>query len=588
MAKKTKDSNLSIEERLEQALIPNWDEPYKLPENWCWTKIGVITDIYRGISYKKHEGHSEKGINDCLVMRGGNIQEGEIDTDADNIYVDKKLVSEEQYVKKYDVVIVSSTGSTKVIGRAGISFADYDDVAFGAFLTLVRPNEKVHKPYVSYYFQGDMYRNRMRQLASGVNINNIRNEYITDTPIPLPPFNEQTRIISHIETLFAKLDEAKEKAQEVVTGFETRKAAILHKAFSGELCTTDSISDLDELLSDIFSYRENLIKHKVIQRAKLKAMEDKNVISCFPSHWKQLKLGEISFVTKLAGFEYTKYIKLEESGDVPVIRAQNVRKGYLDTTNLLYIDRQTSENLSRSALGKPSILITFIGAGIGDVCVFNDNQRYHLAPNVAKVEPYCDENGAINIKFLLYYLLSPSGQNEIFKSMKAVAQPSLSMETIRDIVIPVTSREEQDEIVRILDNLLAKEQQAKEAAEVVLEQIETIKKSILSRAFRGELGTNDPSEESAVELLKQVLNTASEQRKTTMKRVVIPKSLESRIKTDLERKIVKLYIQNKVNVLTIDLIMSVSSKKFDIMEALRNLQQRGILEKENDKYKLLG
>ena len=254
----------------------------------------------------------------------------------------------------------------------------------------------------------------------------------------------------------------------------------------------------------------------------------------------------------------------------------------------MYIDRQTSENLSRSALVKPSILITFIGAGIGDVCVFNDNQRYHLAPNVAKVEPYCDESGAINIKFLLYYLLSPSGQNEIFKSMKAVAQPSLSMETIRDIVIPFTSREEQDEIVRILDNLLAKEQQAKETAEAVLEQIDTIKKSILSRAFRGELGTNNPTEESAVELLKQVLNTASEQRKTTVKRAVIPKSLENRIKTDLERKIIKLYFQNKVDVLTIDLIMSVSSKKFDIMEALRDLQQRGILEKENNKYKLLG
>ena len=207
----------------------------------------------------------------------------------------------------------------------------------------------------------------------------------------------------------------------------------------------------------------------------------------------------------MAGFEYTKYIKLKESGDIPVVRAQNVRKGYLDTTNLLYIDRQTSENLSRSALDKSSILITFIGAGIGDVCVFDKPQRFHLAPNVAKVEPYCDENGTINIKFLLYYLLSPSGQKEIFKSMKAVAQPSLSMETIRDIVIPFTTKEEQDEIVRIVDNLISKEQQAKEAAEAVIEQIDTMKKAILARAFRGELGTNDPSEESALELLKKIL-----------------------------------------------------------------------------------
>lgn len=64
---------------------------------------------------------------------------------------------------------------------------------------------------------------------------------------------------------------------------------------------------------------------------------------------------------------------------------------------------------------------------------------------------------------------------------------------------------ERNEIVRILDDLLAKEEQAKEAAEGVLEQIDLIKKAILARAFRGELGTNNPSEESAVDLLKAIV-----------------------------------------------------------------------------------
>ena len=68
--------------------------------------------------------------------------------------------------------------------------------------------------------------------------------------------------------------------------------------------------------------------------------------------------------------------------------------------------------------------------------------------------------------------------------------------------MPIPSVVEQSRIVRILDDLLAKEQQAKEAAEGVLEQIDLIKKAILARAFRGELGTNNPSEESAVKLLK--------------------------------------------------------------------------------------
>ena len=54
-------------------------------------------------------------------------------------------------------------------------------------------------------------------------------------PLPLPPLPEQQRIIDRIESLFAKLDEAKQKAQDALDSFETRKAAILHKAFTGEL-----------------------------------------------------------------------------------------------------------------------------------------------------------------------------------------------------------------------------------------------------------------------------------------------------------------------------------------------------------------
>lgn len=103
MSKKKKDSNLSVAERLEQALIPDWDEPYKLPDNWCWTTIGNVANLYRGVSYKKQDGHNEKEIGDCLILRGGNINEGSINTEQDTIYVSKQLVSKYQYIKKYDV-----------------------------------------------------------------------------------------------------------------------------------------------------------------------------------------------------------------------------------------------------------------------------------------------------------------------------------------------------------------------------------------------------------------------------------------------------------------------------------------------------
>ena len=163
------------------------EAPYVLPEGWKWERLGNYISLLRGVSYKKEAAHSEKLKNDCLIMRGGNIVEGSINLESDNIYVDKSLVSENQLIKKNDIIIVTSTGSTKVIGRAGVSKDNYTDVAFGAFLTLARPNDLANKSYINHYFQSSLYRGRIRQLASGVNINNIRTDYITETPIPLPP-----------------------------------------------------------------------------------------------------------------------------------------------------------------------------------------------------------------------------------------------------------------------------------------------------------------------------------------------------------------------------------------------------------------
>ena len=96
-------------------------------------------------------------------------------------------------------------------------------------------------------------------------------------------------------------------------------------------------------------------------------------------------------------------------------------------------------------------------------------------------------------------------QKELEDNAPATAHKNINLKILNAVEMNIPPVTEQTEIVRILDHLLAKEQLAKEAAEGVLEQIDLIKKAILARAFRGELGTNDPGEESAVELLKQVL-----------------------------------------------------------------------------------
>lgn len=106
---------------------------------------------------------------------------------------------------------------------------------------------------------------------------------------------------------------------------------------------------------------------------------------------------------------------------------------------------------------------------------------------------------------MFFYYFWTSKTLELRGINKGAAQPNLNTNIIGNVEIDLPTEAEQSQIVVELDRLINKEDQAKEAAESVLNQIDTMKKAVLARAFRGELGTNDPAEESAVELLKTML-----------------------------------------------------------------------------------
>ncbi|MBC2582283.1 restriction endonuclease subunit S [Clostridium sp. DJ247] len=484
---KVKKEKLPLEELLEQAIVKEEDRPYEVPGNWVWTRLENILEVVMGQSPSGSDTTEDARYTPLI---GGAADMGLLYPNA------KRYTMKPTKLSKLDDVIVSIRAT---LGRPIFSDGEY---CLGRGVCAIRSNV-VGRKLIRYFFLN--FENYLYEISTGTTFAQVSKNDIENMPFPLPPIIEQQRIVDVIESLFEKLDTAKELVQNALDSFESRKAAILRKAFSGKLTKRIDSESIEWIFDSIIHVRDELVKNRVIQRPKkIAPIEEEDRNNSFPHEWKLCKLGEIAFVTKLAGFEYTKYIHLREEGDIPVVRAQNVRKGYLDTKNLLYIDEEVSKQLSRSALNRKSILVTFIGAGIGDVCLFNEPQRFHLAPNVAKVEIYNDNEEYILHEYVLYYLISQAGQKQIFKYLKATAQPSLSMETIRNIVVPIPSLSEQKEIVRILENLLENEQRAKELCDTI-EKIDLMKKSILAKAFRGELETNNPEEESAVELLKEVL-----------------------------------------------------------------------------------
>lgn len=534
MAKKTKASSLSIEERLEQALIPNWDEPYKLPDNWCWVRIDIVSSIYTGNSINERvKAEKYAGKTEGLIY----IATKDVGFDSViNYDTDVRIPETERFkiAPKNSTVLCIEGGSA---GRK-IGFIE-QDVCFVNKLCAFVPQEAITPKYLYYAIQSDVFKTQFdakkHGLIGGVSVKEVSANYI-----PLAPIEQQHRIVTRVESLFAKLDEAKEKAQEVVDGFKTRKAAILHKAFSGELTA---------------KWREE------------------NGVAI--ADWEHHNFSDLCKIVR-GGSPRPAGSPEFYGGDIPFMKVADITRittPYVESTE--YFIKPAGLRKTRMVKAN-TLLLTNSGAtlGVPAICTFDTTFNDGIAA-------FLDLPAK---SLLFYYYFWTMKTPELRAINKGAAQPNLNTDIIGAVELNVPSFKEQKIIIEILEALISKEQESKEIAEAVIEQIDTMKKAILARAFRGELGTNDPSEENAVELVKEVLlksDDSQSQEKPKRKRVAIPKEVADLLTTQLEKTIIKLFYKSENGTVSVGDIMSVSSKKFEIMDTIRSLEEKKLIHKKD-------
>lgn len=303
--------------------------------------------------------------------------------------------------------------------------------------------------------------------------------YLESKLFPLPPLAEQERIVAKIEELMPWVEQygkAQSELDQLNNSIQGRlKKSVLQYAIEGKLVPQQAEdASAEELLAEIQAEKQRLyaagklkkkdLAHSTIFRAedgkyyeqvgKTITCIDEEIPFVIPESWRWVRICQLFFVTKLAGFEYTKYFTkdtISESNEIPIVRAKNVRMGWFKENLSERIPKRLSDLLQRSKLDRPALLMTFIGAGIGDVCIFQSEYEHHLAPNVAKLEPYFS---TISLPYILVALMSPVGQLGVDAIKKSTAQPSLSMATIRGMLIPLPPLAEQQRIVSKLEEVL--------------------------------------------------------------------------------------------------------------------------------------
>lgn len=442
-----KKTALTIEERLQQALVPAEEQPYEVPENWVWVRLESVASWGSGgTPSRKHEEYYN---GDILWIKTGELNNGWIYDTEEKITDEGLKKSSAKLFPPYSVLIAMYGATIGKVAILGVPATTNQACACAVC------NQSLLYMYLFYYCISQ--KNVFIEKGKGGAQPNISQIILKQHPIPLPPLSEQQRIVERIEELFTKLDEAKERLQEVAESFAVRKAAIFHKAFTGEL-----------------------IGKQVTELVPLENLVDLIKIGPFGS-----SLHESDYI---------------ENG-IPLVNPKHIVQQRIVPQSKISISDEKAEELSSYKLKE------------NDIVLGRRGEMGRCAPISNREENWICGTGSMIIRLKkeydakLYSLILGSQATVTYLENSAVGSTlkNLNEKIVRKIPVPQFSSEEQHEIVRLIDDLLARERSAQQATEQALASIDLMKKSILARAFRGELGTNKASEASALELLRQVL-----------------------------------------------------------------------------------
>ena len=340
-------------------VITEEEKPSEIPESWKWIRLGELVRVIGGVSYKKTDV-SQTGLR---VLRGGNIQAMRVLINDDDVCLPFEYRDDEKQVQVGDIVIVASTGSKTVIGKAGYVDRELPDTMIGAFLRICRPVYMATVDYLHCIFDSKFYRKHIRDLSQGTNINNVKESYITEFIIPLPPLAEQKRIVAKIEELLPYIDryeQAWTRLEELNKRFPSDlQKSILQWAIQGKLVEQrEEEGTAEELYRRIQEEKERLVKEGTIKKAKsLPEITEDEVPFEVPGNWKWVRFSDLMDTMSTGPFGSILHKSDYIQNGIPLINPASIVHGKIIVAPEMTISVETAKRLEMYTLHQGMIVI---------------------------------------------------------------------------------------------------------------------------------------------------------------------------------------------------------------------------------------
>ena len=507
-----KKGELSIEERLEQSIVAKEEEPYKLPSNWVWTRLGDIVDVKGGKRIPKGEEFSKEKTKN-IYLRVTDFKNRGIDFENLKFISDEIAGKINNYRISSKDIYLSIAGT---IGKVGIIPQKIDNSFLTENACKLTNINNIDQKFLLNLLESSLIKKEIKTSITSSGQPKLAIFRIENFPIPLPPLEEQKRIVEKLDSLFEKIQKIKEIIEEVKEKTISRREAILSKAFSGELTEKwrgkNHTENARELLVKINDEKLKLWEdeckkaedegRKKPAKPKLKTIDEMLVGAeempyKLPSNWVWTRLEEIFTIERGGSPRPIKDFLVNDIDGINWIKIGDTELGrkYINSTK----EKIKKEGIKKSRYVKKGDLLLTNSMSFGRAYILNCDGCIHDGWLV--LQPIFNQ---INREYF-YHLLNSKHMYNVFSELaKGSTVKNLNKDLVKTVAISLPPLEEQKEIVRVLDKIFEEENRISEL--ISLEnKIEILEKTILDRAFRGELGTGNNDDEPAIELLKKCL-----------------------------------------------------------------------------------
>ena len=487
-----------------------------LPKTWCSAKISEITSLNPTLD----KAWIPDDLDISFVPMPA-VQAGSGIIDVSRIRKFSEVKKGYTPFLKGDVLFAKITPCMEN-GKMAVVPEVTNGLGFGSTeFHVLRALSGVTAKYVYYYVSSQGFRREAEHNMSGaVGQRRVTTPYLSACEAPLPPTNEQQRIVAKIDELFSDLNKGIENLKTAREQLKIYRQALLKHAFEGKLTAQwraenhNKLETAEALLKRIQTERTQCYKQQLAdweiagrQGGKPKAPipltpltdEELGELPELPKGWGWVKYGDVCSIVRNGVPE-----KPNGTSGTPIFRISAVRPMVFDMEDIRYIDNSTGR-FNAYYLERGDLAFTRYNGSrhyVG-VCAEYKSDEMRLFPDKL-IQTRIFSNKLLSSYFEKALNSGASRQFIESKIRTTAGQAGVSGDDIKNVPVPVCSTNEQAEIVTALESKLSAVDQLDQTITTALQQAEALRQSILKKAFSGQLVPQDPNDEPASALMARI------------------------------------------------------------------------------------